>query len=542
MTTSTAPERGQAPPGLAEPRDYRPRWGWGRWAWRRLTSMRTAVILLSLLAVAAVPGSVLPQRNVASDPQAVVRYFVQHPELAPWMDRLSLFNVYGSPWFAAIYLLLLVSMTGCVLPRCARLWRESRAAPPPAPRHLSREPEYASLTTAEPADQALETAAAALRRRRFRVRVVGDEVRAEKGYLRETGNLAFHLSLLVLLVGIAGGRLYGFEGRVAVAEGSSFTNVSAEYDEFFPSVWTDVEGLEPLSFTLDSFEAEFETDPAKLGEPRSFDARVSYESEEGSGVVQVKPNSPLDINETKFFLTGHGYAPEVTVRDGTGAVTFSGPVIFLPSDSNFTSDGVVKAPDAQPVGLGFQGLFLPTAATDGRGPVSAFPGPVDPQLVMTAFTGDLGMSDGTTQSVYTLDTTNLEPVLGEDGSPLRQPLAVGETMRLPDDQGSLTFDGVSRFANFQVAYDPGKEISLVAALLLLGGLTTSLVIRRRRLWVRVTDTAPAEGLVAVEVAMRSLTRRQLPAGDLEAVSLALRGHDTPPPSPSTQTHTQEPNR
>lgn len=502
--------------------------------------MRTAVILLSLLALAAVPGSVFPQRNVASDPQAVVRYFAQHPDLASWMDRLSLFDVYASPWFAAIYLLLLVSMTGCVLPRCARLWRESRAVPPPSPRHLARESQYIYFFSAEPADEVLRTAAETLHRRRFRVRVVGQEVCAEKGYLRETGNLVFHLSLLVLLVGIAGGRLYGFEGRVAVAEGSSFTNVSAEYDEFFPSVWTDVDGLEPLSFTLDSFDAEFETDANKLGEPRSFDARVSYDSDQGPGTVQVKPNKPLDINETKFFLTGHGYAPEVTVRDGTGAVTFSGPVIFLPSDSNFTSDGVVKAPDAQPVGLGFQGLFLPTAATDGRGPVSAFPGPVDPQLVMTAFTGDLGMSDGTTQSVYTLDKTDLEPVLGGDGSPLRQPLGVGETMRLPDGQGALTFDGVSRFANFQVAYDPGKEISLVAALLLLAGLTTSLVVRRRRFWLRVTDADPTGAPVRVELAMRSLTRRQLPEGDFEAVMAALRGPITLPPSPNTQP--QEPNR
>lgn len=502
--------------------------------------MRTAVILLSLLAVAAVPGSVLPQRNVASDPQAVVRFFAENPDLAPWLDRLSLFDVYGSPWFAAIYLLLLVSMTGCVLPRCARLWRESRAAPPPAPRHLSREPQFTSFTTTKPAREVLTATADVLRRRRFRVRVVGDEIRAEKGYLRETGNLVFHLSLLVLLVGVAAGRLYGFEGRVAVAEGGSFANVRAEYDEFYPSVWTDVDGLEPLSFTLDSFDAEFEMSPAKMGEPRSFDARVSYQTEDGSGTVQVKPNAPLDIDETKFFLTGHGYAPEVTVRDGRGDVTFSGPVIFLPSDPNFTSDGVVKAPDARPVGLGFEGLFLPTAATNDTGPVSAFPGAVDPQLVMSAFTGDLGMSDGASQSVYTLDKTDLEPVLGEDGNPVRQPLAVGETMRLPDGQGSLTFGGVSRFANFQVAYDPGKEISLVAALLLLGGLTTSLVVRRRRLWVRVVDHPGSKPPVTVKIAMRSLTRRELPEGDLDAVVTALRGPDATPPSPSTQP--QEPNR
>ena len=36
-----------------------------RWMWRQLTSMRTALILLFLLALAAVPGSVFPQRGVS---------------------------------------------------------------------------------------------------------------------------------------------------------------------------------------------------------------------------------------------------------------------------------------------------------------------------------------------------------------------------------------------------------------------------------------------------------------------------------------------
>ena len=110
--------------------------GWARWVWRSLTSMRTALILLALLALAAVPGSLIPQRGVASDPTAVVGFIRENPTLAPWMDRLGLFEVYASPCFAAIYLLLLVSMTGCVLPRCARLWRATRAEPPRAPVRL----------------------------------------------------------------------------------------------------------------------------------------------------------------------------------------------------------------------------------------------------------------------------------------------------------------------------------------------------------------------------------------------------------------------
>src|SRR5439155_1281994 len=80
---------------------------WLRWAWYHLTSMRTALVLLFLLAVASVPGSVLPQQGI--DPQAVQQYYAAHPALAPLLDRLSLFNVFASPWFAAIYLLVLLA-------------------------------------------------------------------------------------------------------------------------------------------------------------------------------------------------------------------------------------------------------------------------------------------------------------------------------------------------------------------------------------------------------------------------------------------------
>lgn len=482
--------------------------GWGRWAWRTLTSMRTALILLALLALAAVPGSVLPQRGVASDPNAVVGFKRQNATVGPWLDRLGFFDVYSSPWFAAIYLLLLVSMTGCVLPRCLRLWRAARADPPPAPRNLGRLPGHRQWETGRPADDVLTEAAAAFRRRRFRVRVDGDVVRAEKGYLRETGNLMFHLSLLVLLFGVAAGSLFGFEGRVIVTEGGGFSNVRAQYDEFTPGPLADAASLTPFSFTLEEFSASFELMGPQRGTPRDFRADVQVLRDPWSQKTEattIEVNHPLDVDGTKVFLTGNGYAPRVTVRDGGGNEVFSGTVVFLPLDGNFTSEGVVKAPDSKPTQLAFEGLFLPTAAVDPQnGPYSLFPDTLDPQLFLTAYTGDLGLDGGEPQSVYTLDRTGLTQVT-VDGRPFAQALAVGDTMTLPDGLGSITFDGVARFANFQIADDPGKEVSLVAAVMLLVGLTGSLTIRQRRIWVRARPGG--DGTTAVEIASHALTRR-----------------------------------
>ncbi|WP_240658792.1 cytochrome c biogenesis protein ResB, partial [Microbacterium sp. CPCC 204701] len=98
--------------------------GWMRWGWRQLTSMRTALVLLLLLAIAAVPGSLVPQRS--ADPNGVTQYFQDNPDLAPVLDNLSMFDVYTSPWFSAIYILLFVSLVGCIIPRTRHHYKALR--------------------------------------------------------------------------------------------------------------------------------------------------------------------------------------------------------------------------------------------------------------------------------------------------------------------------------------------------------------------------------------------------------------------------------
>lgn len=493
--------------------------------------MRTALLLLTTLGLAAVPGSLLPQRGVASDPGAVAQFARDNPTLAPWLDRLGLFEVYSSAWFAAVYLLLLTSLTGCVLPRCRRLWRAVRADPPAAPTDLRRLEQAWQGRSVEEPRAVLAAAAAELRRRRWRVRQEPGALSAETGYGREAGNLGFHLSLLVLLYGVALGSLVGFEGRAIVVEGGGWANTRSQYDEFWPGPWTDEGALQPFSFTLQDFDARYEEVGPQRSTPRDFSADLLVQvgtegaageaseaaeaAEAGPEPFELRVNRPLEVGGTKVFLTGNGYAPRVTVRDGTGAVVLSGPVVFLPVDGNLTSEGVVKVPDAAPTALAFEGLFLPTAVIDERGPVSDFPDARDPRLVLTAWTGDLGLDRP--QSVYALDKAGLSQVT-EGGEPFARSLAVGETMALPDGRGSLTFDGVARFANVQIAHDPGKEVALAAAVLLLVGLTASLLVRQRRLALRVV---PADGGASVTIGVRGLTRRGTPPGEVERLAQAL---------------------
>ncbi|MGZ4604305.1 MAG: cytochrome c biogenesis protein ResB, partial [Kineosporiaceae bacterium] len=288
-----------------------------RWAWRQLTSMRTALLLLLLLAVAAVPGSVFPQRRI--NPAQVQQYLADHPAYAGWLDRLGFFDVYSSVWFSAIYLLLFVSLVGCVLPRTLAHLRALRTPPPRTPRRLDRLPGHGRVTVAGAPDAVLDELAGELGRRRYRIaRHDGVSVSAERGYLAETGNLAFHLGLLALLVGVAAGSLFGYSGQVLVVEGQSFSNAVPYYDSFTPGSRVDTGSLAPFSFTLDRMHVRFDAQDggSQFGAPREFEADLTVRDAPGDPphAATVSPNHPLDVGGVRAFLVGNGYAPQLTVR------------------------------------------------------------------------------------------------------------------------------------------------------------------------------------------------------------------------------------
>ena len=458
-----------------------------RWVWRQLTSMRTALVLLLLLALAAIPGSIVPQEGV--DSLAVSRWREDHPDLTPIYERLGLFSVYESPWFSAIYLLLMISLVGCIVPRTAVYWRALRAQPPRAPRHLARLPEHASATTGADPDDVLARAAAELKRRRYRVVVREGAVSAEKGHAREAGNLLFHLSVLVVLVGFAMGSLFGFKAGLIVVVGNGWSNNATQYDEFEPGSLFGADDMEGFAVDVTDFDIEWLTDGPRSGMARNFVSHLDYETAAGeSDTYDLRVNHPLAIGDTEVFLIGHGYAPVVTVRDGNGDVAYSGPTVFLPTGPTFESFGVIKAPDAAPDQIALQGTFYPTFALGDGAPRSVFGDAFapwsDPLLSLFVYTGDLGLDDGQSQSVYVLDTDRADQVMKADDEPLRLDMRPGDEVELPDGLGTVTFEGIERWNKLQISETPGKLIALGGVVLALIGLLGSLFIRPRRVWVR----------------------------------------------------------
>ncbi|WP_405373820.1 MULTISPECIES: cytochrome c biogenesis protein ResB [unclassified Microbacterium] len=532
--------------------------GWARWGWRQLTSMRTALVLLLLLAIAAIPGSLVPQRS--ADPNGVTQWRSTNPDLFPIFDRLQLFDVYTSAWFSAIYILLFISLIGCVLPRTKHHWKALRQRPPRTPIRLSRLDDHAETVALVPegtdaaahAAHAIDLAEAQLRSARYRVERYDlkgvPSVSAERGYIRETGNLLFHGALvgILLSVGIGGG--FTYTGQTVITEGDGFVNsLGLGYTTFNPGRFVDTEALSPYSVTLDRFDVSY-TPIGEAGQGQSGDFVANVTTKFAGGEPKqeaIRVNHPITMDGDRIYLMGNGYAPTITVRNPDGDVVYSESVAFLPQDANMTSQGVVKVPDGLPEQVGLVGFFYPTAATLDTGALTSGYGDLlNPRMTFWVYSGDLGIDDGAARSVYALDPTGMTKLAGSDSPNPSLELTPGETVDLPDGLGTVTFEdelasggreSVKRYVSLSIHNDGSSTWVLAFAILALVGLFAALFVPRRRMWVKAT---PEGDTVRVEYA--GLARGEDPAiavavDDLARQHRTALGHDAVASSHSDRT-------
>ncbi|ACL41050.1 ResB family protein [Pseudarthrobacter chlorophenolicus A6] len=501
-----------------------------RFAWTQLTSMRTALFLLLLLAVAAVPGSLFPQRP--ANPSVVTQYIKDHPDYGKLLDSLQLYDVYSSVWFSAIYLLLFVSLIGCVVPRAIAHYKAMRSQPPRTPKRLSRLPEYGTLVIPAdagiPASDAIHGAAGLLRKRGYRVEVRDDDgarpsLGAERGLSKEVGNLVFHTSLIGVLVSVAIGGLFGYSGQRILVEGDTFVNTLVGYDQFTPGTNFQSSQLQPYSVQLDKFDITFDRESqGKFGQPIDFSAAVTTKENPDAPAKKetLKVNDPITLGGTSIYLTGNGYAPVVTIRDGDGNVAMQGPVVAKLQGDNYYSSVVIKVPDAKPEQLGFQGFFLPTAFVTEQGvSFSGDPDLFNPQLSLNSYYGDLGLDTGSPQNVFEIDVKDLTPLNARNLDAGGITLSPGSTYTLPDGKGSISFDGVKRYVGVDIHHNPGQLYALIFALLAVAGLILSLYVNRRRAWVR-TGTHD-DGRTMVEYGLLARGEDHRLAGEAAAIRTLL---------------------
>ena len=475
--------------------------------WRALTSMGTALALLFLLALGAVPGALLPQRSL--NESKVEQYLAAHPTIGPWLDRLQLFDVFASFWFTAIYALLFISLVGCLTPRTIEHIRGLRAVPVGVPRNLGRLPKHAQADVAGSPEALAALISEELRGWRRVTRQVDGvtEISAEKGYLREFGNIVFHFSLLGLLAAVAIGKLFSYEGNVIVIAngGPGFCSASpAAFDSFRAGNSVDGTSLYPMCLRVNDFQARY----LPNGQATSFASNIDYQA--GDDLVsgtwrpyKLEVNHPLRIGGDRVYLQGHGYAPTFTVTF-PGGQTRTQTIQWRPDDAlTLLSSGVVRVDP--PAGLyppdqrrkhqiAITGLLAPTQQLDGTLLSSGFPALNDPAVAIDIYRGDAGLDSGRPQSLFTLDSRLIEQKRLTKVKRIN--LTLGQDVRL-DDGTVVRFDKATPFVNLQVSHDPAQVWVLVSAMTMMAGLLVSLIVRRRRVWARITPDGP--GTVRVEL-------------------------------------------
>jgi cytochrome c biogenesis protein len=480
--------------------------------WRALTSMGTALALLFLLALGAVPGALLPQRSL--NESKVEQYLAAHPVIGPWLDRLQLFDVFSSFWFTAIYALLFISLVGCLTPRTFEHIRGLRAVPVAVPRNLGRLPKHAQADVVGSPEALAALISEELRGWRRVTRQVGGatEISAEKGYLREFGNIVFHFSLLGLLAAVALGKLFSYEGNVIVIAngGPGFCSASpAAFDSFRAGNSVDGTSLYPMCVRVNDFQARY----LPNGQATAFVSNIEYQAGDdlASGTwrpYKLEVNHPLRIGGDRVYLQGHGYAPTFTVTF-PGGQTRTQTIQWRPDDAlTLLSSGVVRVDP--PAGLyppdqrrknqiAITGLLAPTQQLDGTLLSSGFPALNDPAVAIDIYRGDAGLDSGRPQSLFTLDSRLIEQKRLTKVK--RTNLTLGQEVRL-DDGTVVRFDKATPFVNLQVSHDPAQVWVLVSAMTMMAGLLVSLIVRRRRVWARITP----DGTGTVRVELGGLAR------------------------------------
>ncbi len=447
--------------------------------WRSLRSMRTALVLLLLVGLAAVAGSLVPQVGVAD--ARIAATFRDHPLRARIFDQLGLFDVYGSWWFTLLVTLLLVSLVACIVPRTRAFARNLLARPTPA-RDLGSMRHYAEIALPLEPERAIGRARRVLRRRLFRVSGPNGApaLAADKGLAREGGSLVFHWAFLLLLVGVVWGKGTGFSGQAVIVEGETWTEAHAGYDGQVREGRFFGEDHSGIRVRVEDFEASYRP----TGQPRDFVTTATLFDADGRPVerADIRVNHPAELGGVKLYQFGYGWAPVLRVeRDGRAL--FDGPVVCQQrsapegvSPLQMPWNCVVKLPSLRPqVGIRFE--LWP----DGRGLLALLErGEAMPMLVryapvMTweAFEGDLRAE--LVQSVGTLDTSAMRPL--DTGV-----LAAGGSVEVGDGL-TVSFPELRQYTVLTVSRDRGLWIVLAAAILVLLGLLPALYTSRRKLWV-----------------------------------------------------------
>jgi cytochrome c biogenesis protein len=451
----------------------------GQLAWRTLTSIPFAVAQIIVLAVAGLIGVMLRQipSFALRDPDAYAREIADlharydsftllglnlGPAMTDLFERLGFFRVFSAPWFTFLMTLLIVSIVVCTLDRTPRLWRAARhvRVAQPEPYFDVRLPQRAQFEEALAEDDLRSV----LRERGFRVRSEADPggsavrfVYGDRNQYSKLATLLTHLGLILFLAGGAVTGAFGYETVLFVGEGQTapVQPVGTPHNLLVKNAHFEAPTRPDGSF------ADFWTDLAV------------YRDGEQIARKTIRVNDPLSVAGFVFHQNTFGPAADLEIRDSTGNLVWTGPVL-LEGSLLRRPQGFITIPGSE-IGL----LTLLDRDATGR-----------PRLGLSGIAPPA--ADGTTRVLFLA-------ALGLGGT--SDPAATGGY--------TITWSGAGAFTGLVVKNDPGQGIIWLAYLALISGILLTFYFPRRRVWARLDGARVALAMVADRYASPSREFAQL---------------------------------
>jgi cytochrome c biogenesis protein len=425
-------------------------------AWRTLTSVRFAVLQITLLAIAGAIGAVLRQLPAFAlhDPAAYAQQMAQMhqaydpltilglnvgPAMVNAFEWAGFFRVFSAPWFVFLLVLLTVSILVCTIDRTPRLWRSVARVTPiqTAAFYDLRRPERARFATTDAS--ALGELADVLRAHRFSVVENSTEpagrvlhVYADKYRYVKLATLISHLGLILFLAGGAITAGLGFETVVFLGEGQTAP---------VQAVGT------PGNLLVKNFHFEAPTRPDGSFADFRTDLAVYRDGQQLARKV-IRVNDPLEVDGYVFHQNTFGPAEELEIRDRSGNLLWSGPVL-LADELDGRPQGFLTIPGAD-IGL----LLVLARNTDGA-----------PLLAVTGL-----RASGTGDQFETLFIRGFG--LGASSTP---DVTAGY---------AITWKAASAYTGMVIKRDPGAGLIWIAYGGLMIGLVLTFYFPRRRVWAR----------------------------------------------------------
>lgn len=439
--------------------------------WKFLCSLKLAISVLILLAVASIVGTIIEQN------QPFEKYAQEYgPGLARLFDSMWFFDMYHSWWFLFLLILFTVNLACCSIDRLPRVIRLVRG--PKVVLDAAAEKGMPSVDRWKRKGTVESWVARYVPVLGFQVGPVrtttADDgsvhLYAEKTPWSRFGVYVTHLSIIIIFIGAIIGNIWGFKGYVNIVEGDSVSSMQTRGGK----------GVIDFGFTVKC--NKFILDMYPNGQPKDYKSDLCVIDQGKEGLCKtIEVNDPLVYKGIWFYQSSYG-------ADKTGGAAISA---FKPDG---TSVGNFTLTPGQKVDISGYGLVSATDYKEnfeGKGP---------------AIHIDVEKPGGT--------------------SPLHLWVLAGQpdADRKRGDALWFTFGGLHevevRYTGLQVAKDPGVNIVWLGCLLMTVGILVAFFMAHQQAWIRISSTE--DGKVDVVFGGRSNKNRFAFEKKYEVVCNALK--------------------